>query len=199
MNRTGSDPEAVEQAFRAFHETLAQRPDDPEATFGLGWAHHHQGDHEEAARLYGRALERLYTSSETHSQIEYFARYNLGLLRLREHSYEAAILEFHEATGLRPGEWAAWYRLGLCFAALRRYAEAIDPLARAASLRPDDGDVRFNLGLAHWRAGQHDQADAQWRETVRLRPWLEKAVHRIRRRGSERKGLDDEAAGRQPP
>ena len=63
-----------------------------------------------------------------------------------------------------------YVQYGLYLMDQQRFPEAAALLGHAASLTPGHYDNAFNAAVAHRQAGQLDEAEAWYRQTVRMRP-----------------------------
>jgi tetratricopeptide (TPR) repeat protein len=76
-------------------------------------------------------------------------------------------------------------------AAKADYKAAADEYAKAAALKPSDADLPFNAALAYQNAGAWDQAEGQWRATLKLRPDDVDAISALGASLSELKKFDE--------
>ena len=182
----------LDEAWSSFQKALSFQPEDPVTLNNLGFTRLRQGDLAEAEAWYRKALAAAPDWAELH--------YKLGLaLWLQERVVEAhpqldraAQLDptnalFRDlAAGSAPGPAPPEFREGLArFLAkahrdvgLARFerqdlAGAGTHYARAVALDPADAQARNDLGYVLLLQGQRDEAVAQFREALRLRPDLE--------------------------
>jgi tetratricopeptide (TPR) repeat protein len=87
------------------------------------------GQHQEAIRSYGQALEidpNLYK-----------ALGNCGVALSQLDETEQAIAIYQEAIKIRPNYYQAWYNCGIAFNHLGQYEKAIESYNRAINIQPD--------------------------------------------------------------
>ena len=91
-------------------------------------------------------------------------RHQAGDLSEAERIYREQVLN------RRPGHPGALHYLGVIHLQRRQFETAIDLLARAAAALPNDAGVRINLANALKAAGRLSQAEATYRDALRLNP-----------------------------
>jgi tetratricopeptide (TPR) repeat protein len=77
---------------------------------------------------------------------------------------------YNRALQIRPQSWRTLYDLGVIEVAQRRYPPAVLHLRRAVSLKPDSVNARIALGTALRESGQLGEAEAQFREILKMDP-----------------------------
>jgi tetratricopeptide (TPR) repeat protein len=97
-------------------------------------------------------------------------RFYRGLAGLQVGLVDAARQEFTQATGLAPGEPAAWANLGLAHLRLGDFDAAGPAIERAAALAPASGDIAFLMGRLETARGRREEGIAHLRRAVELDP-----------------------------
>ena len=149
---------------------------DADRWFHRGMAAEIEGEPEEAADAYHRALRSLPAFAE--------ALYNLGNLELRQEKFSEAEHHFREAVSHHPDMIPAWYNLGHVLAETGRMEEAIEALKRASALSPEWADPHFNLAVCFEELERHREAAVEWRAYLALESegdWAEMARAHLRR------------------
>jgi len=98
----------------------------------------------------------------------------LGMALVELGEIEGAILAFHGAIGLDPGQAAVWSNLGSALKILGRFEDAMTAHDRALALAPHDPMLRQNRAVTLLRAGRMAEAwpDYEARLAGRERPGL---------------------------
>lgn len=158
------------EAARQFERVIAGvSPDDEHAMptvvsacFALGTIRTEQGNFQEAAALFGRAIELYPMRAELH------AAYGSVLAELGR--LEEAVTSLQRAARLAPNLPQVQYNLGTILGYLGRFAEAVPRLELALDEASDDADLRNNLGFALIRLGQWDRAREHLERAITLAP-----------------------------
>jgi tetratricopeptide (TPR) repeat protein len=124
---------------------LEQFPDDPHSNYDLGVAL--LGAHRlEEARV---AVERAVTHSDPHAIQLPLAHGTLGVIDLKMHEYNEAVVQLQQAVAADGTLWAARYNLACAYARTGRLADAYDVLEALLAKQPQyaalaarDGELR---------------------------------------------------------
>ena len=191
--------EEQDTALATARETLAQKPDDPDAAITLAdllRADEHYdesakvldgliGDKPEAADwklLYMRATDfeesGHWADAERDLQVALKIRPDEPeLLNFLGYSWidrgvrlPEAIAMVQKAVDLQPQSGAMIDSLGWGYYRMGDYPAAVDKLEAAIVLEPGDPDVNNHLGDAYWRVGRKIEAGFQWRRVLTLDP-----------------------------
>jgi tetratricopeptide (TPR) repeat protein len=111
----------------------------------------------------------LYRQALAHTERNYVAHNNLGVLLAQDGRIDEAQSHFEAAVAIVPGYAQAEDNLGTLLMKRARVAEAI-PHFESARARSADPEIRNNLGNALIEAGRKDEGVAQLEEAIRLRP-----------------------------
>ena len=137
--------------------------------FAAGLAATRAGNYEAAVRRFNEAIELHPKCHECH--------HNLGLAYTEMEDYENAEAAFQRALQVKPDHVPAYQGLAVIYTAQRRVGEAAEASAQVTKLMSgaSQGGARdpatvFNQGLISWNAGNIDEAQAQFQETLRLDP-----------------------------
>jgi tetratricopeptide (TPR) repeat protein len=139
-------------------------PDSFRARLALGDHSARQGDHREADRYFGEAVERLPRSAA--------ARFGRASARMALGDFAGAAEDYVVGLETDRGYPEAHYNLGKALFELGRSREAIGEFNRALQMKPDFAEAFNERGLAHASLGQYDAADANFEKAVELAPDL---------------------------
>ncbi|MGZ5482205.1 MAG: trypsin-like peptidase domain-containing protein [Pyrinomonadaceae bacterium] len=99
--------------------------------------------------------------------VEFFRN---GLTFLSKDDCQGALPYFQKATDADSAYAEAWAQTGFCHEKLRRHADAIEASKKAVSIRPT-ADSYFNIGLANYYLKQYREAEAAYRQAIKLDPY----------------------------
>ncbi len=159
--------EATASYFQAYRldETRAR------TAAGLGLASVRRGAIPESLPWFRRAVELEPRSVE---YLRYLAE-AAGTLRL----YDEVRWCCDRILQINPNEPVAHNALGYILQLADRHHEARDHYTAAIRLHPEFSTARFNLGVLHEEIGELDEAEAQYRETLRIEPTNHTAMARL--------------------
>jgi len=147
-------------AVQALQSYLAQRPDDTNAQFQLGYAYSETQRWEEAQAAYQKAITLDPKLAPAHL--------NLGLVLL-EREPAAAVEPFRHAAGLQPEKSRPRFLLGLAYERSGNLAAAIEQYRAAEKIEGKDYEVRFASARALLRSDRAAEAEAEFREALAIR------------------------------
>src|SRR5688572_31917194 len=98
------------------------------------------------------------------------SRRQLGLVFATQANIDGAIIEFRRAIALRPTSPAPYSAMGVALMNAARYEEAVNVLSDAATRFPDNVQVYQRLGTAYQFLGNTDEAIANYRKAIAIRP-----------------------------
>ena len=148
---------AAEQEYEA---ALRVEPEAYDALLGLARLRRIRLACEQAVALYQRA-ERLKPSFE--------AAYGLGVCRLQQQDFAAALASLEQAVARDPGAPEAWVSLGSARLGAGRAAEAVPALERAIALEPRMGEAYYVLGRVYQSTGDATRAREAYERARQLR------------------------------
>lgn len=176
---------AFDGPLRFWTELAERHPESGWSWFHLGRTHYRDGDLEAALAAYARAESVGFERADLYV--------DLSAARLDRGDWQAAARAAEHAVALEPGHVQALANLGAARLQLGAHAEAAEALDAALDPR---GSVHFRyadpgaetafrarihelLGTARYALGERAQADAEWREAIRLDPtrqgaWLKR-------------------------
>ena len=93
-----------------------------------------------------------------------------GLSFLSKDDCQSALPYFQKATEADSGYAEAWAQAGFCHEKLGRHTEAIESSRKAVSIRPS-AESYFNIGLANYYLKQYREAEAAYRQAIKLDPY----------------------------
>jgi tetratricopeptide (TPR) repeat protein len=148
-------------AIKALDEALRLQPDDAVAYKNRGLAYQRKGNLTAAQADYEKALSIRPNDSQAYS--------NLGGLFLSLRSPRRAAEACEKAIAIEPKNADAHHNLGLARFELGKYAAAAESFRQALALRPLAGTY-FHLALALERLGRLEEAEAAYRDSLKLQP-----------------------------
>lgn len=150
-----------EEALGHYKAALALKPDLADAHRNLGILYMSQQRDAEAAAAFEEALRQ----GEDHR-----AHDALGVIRLRQGRAEEALAEFEKAVRLKPDFAPAHVHRGEYYAERKDWARAASAFAEAVRLAPSNPDSSNALARALASAGRPDEAAAELRRILAVRP-----------------------------
>jgi len=135
--------------------------------------------HHTAVAHWGRGMYE--TAAKEFEALGPAATANLGMMRLSQRRYEAALPHLERAARLEPDSPRLRYLLGKCLLGLERTDEAIAELSAAARLDPKEPAIPLRLSEAYLLAGRGGPARAELRRVLALRPDHGSALNRLGR------------------
>jgi tetratricopeptide (TPR) repeat protein len=155
----------VDEAKDRLEKVAASYPEDIEALVVLADVGRDSKNWEEAARNYGRAIERLPVLQERHWSL-FYAR---GIAYEQSKQWPLAEADLLKSLELRPDHPQVLNYLAYSWVDRNENLErAKDMLIKAVSLRPRDGFIVDSLGWLYYRLGEYDQAVMQLEKAVSL-------------------------------
>ena len=149
-------------SFTLFKHTLTVAGPSVAAEDALGLAMHNNGQLDEAAAHFEKALQM--------QPDDYLALLNMGVIRFYQGRVPEAIEYAQAAIRSDAGAAKAHNLLGMALANQNRNEEAFDEMRRAVELAPKDPDIRNGLGLTLARLSRIPEAIDQFHEALRLNP-----------------------------
>ena len=146
-----------------------------EQAMALGAALMRQGERDEAAACYRRALMLKPDDATAH--------YNLGVVLRDQGGWTQGEAEFRHALALRPDHAEAHNNLGIVLQQQDRLEEATHCYRRALSLNPGHAKARYNLALALAHQGEIEQAATHYRHALALKPDYVRAHYNLALQG----------------
>ncbi len=154
-----------------FSHALAVTPDNIFAEYNLGQALDLQGNKEEAAAHYARALALRPRRIEAARNSQYAAHYNWGIiLANQQRKFTEAEAQFRAALRAKPDFWQAHESLGEVLLAMDRLDEAVAEFRTWVRQTPSNQQAWQHLGTALERQGKGDDAAKAYEEAARLTP-----------------------------
>lgn len=154
-----------DEAVAWLEEVAAQYPDDIEAMVVLADMFRDQKDWAEAARQYGRAVDRLQNYENRHWSL-FYAR---GIAYEQSKQWKNAEADLLKSLELRPDYPPVLNYLAYSWVDRDENLEqAKEMLIKAVSLRPRDGFIVDSLGWLYYRLGEFEDAVIQLENAVSL-------------------------------
>ena len=164
------------QAKQLYGSILAQAPDDPEASIGLGETELLLGEYRAALDHSRKAVEL----AGERADLEARARHNAGVALLFTGRPNEAEQELEAAVEADPRSWRAWSALGRARDAREAWEEARAAYEKALALAPNEGAVLNNFGMSKLSAGDPDGAAALFVRALEASPDLAAAETNLR-------------------
>jgi len=141
-----------EEAIPYFEKYCAGEPDDPRGKLALASAHFHNYQ----TKLASKELEQLVNNPSTAAG----ARYQLGLVAIRQGDFQRAASELEQAVRLKQDYAEAYAELGFAYLQLDRLDEARTALESSLKLQPDGRRANMTL-LTYFRKAGDPRAKEQ--------------------------------------
>lgn len=143
-------------------DVLAKNPDFWEGHNDLGLAFAQNGQLDEAAAEFQKALQLSPTFAKGHS--------NLGNVLLRKGQFSDAVAEYQKALEMDPHDPAGCLGLGNAYFQMGRFVDAIAQFEEALKIDPEQAEAHNNLGTALLQKGRIGDAIAEYREALKITP-----------------------------
>ncbi|MCA9729333.1 MAG: tetratricopeptide repeat protein, partial [Candidatus Eisenbacteria bacterium] len=153
---------------------------DANSDYLLGLRLSRNGQHEDAIRIFHRALELDPASGE--------AWHGIGVAMAAQGRLTEATEAYRHALETMPLSTWTYYNLGVCLEQLERFSEAAEAFGAAVSLQPDDANLRYRWGAVLARLGRTADAVEQLESAVRIDSGLQPATALLRRLRAEQEG-----------
>lgn len=150
------------ETIRLHRALLKRQPQNPLATYHLGFAYGMLGDQADEIRAYRRAIAL--------GLVRWDLFLNLGIACLHTHDLEGAIHFLQLATLLGPGHPESHFNLALAYERLRMLDSAEREVLVSLWLDPKQVDARNMLAVIHAEQGDETDASAEWRDLLRASP-----------------------------
>ena len=158
-------------------------PATPRSIIASALEQHRNGNLDEAAALYRKALELEPKNSD--------ATRLLGVLARQQRKFETASEFLHAAVAFNPKSAEAHQDLALLYFDLRLFSQAERILERAVKLNPSSPDAWHNLGNTRSALWDLDRADACFQQTLQLNPELAETRRSLEGLQVQRRELED--------
>jgi len=116
------------------------------------------------------SLSELVVASSRDKRAKAVEFFRDGLSFLSKDDCEKALPYFQRATESDNGYAEAWAQTGFCNEKLGRHTEAIEASKKAVNIRPS-AESYFNIGLANYYLKQYRDAEAAYRQSIKLDPY----------------------------
>lgn len=157
------------EAIASFKKTLSIDPGFSEAHNYMGKVYEVQGKIEAAIGEYHKALENSeYVTPE-------LPHLNLGLLYIKQESYDDALREFKDVLLFDPENITAHNELGKVYYQKGKLKEAIASYQEAIQRAPAYLDAHYNLAFSYLKKGSKDLAAKEFRKVIELSPQSQSA------------------------
>lgn len=155
------------QARQFYLQALAERPDAPDAHYGLATAAFLLGDLETAA-FHFKEVTRL-------DPLRAGAHINLGAVFNRLNQLDDAVKSLQRGIQLDSRRAEAYYNLGVAYRRKNQAELAIQAYREATRLNPRMADAHYNLGNLLYEIGRFSQAIQHYKQALDVHPQFDKA------------------------
>ncbi|HXT63994.1 MAG TPA: trypsin-like peptidase domain-containing protein [Pyrinomonadaceae bacterium] len=118
----------------------------------------------------GMSLGELVSATSRNKRARAVEFFRNGLTFLSKDDCQGALPYFQKAADADNGYAEAWAQMGFCHEKLGRHNEAIEASKRAVNIRPS-AESYFNIGLANYYLKQYREAEAAYRQSIKLDPY----------------------------
>ena len=159
--------ERFDEALRLYDVLAEDWPDEVEPLVDKGDLLRRNERFEEAARAYGRALDRMAPDDEQRWPV----LYRRGIAHERSKAWPQAEADFLRALDLEPEQPEVLNYLGYSWLDRGENIErAVGMIREAVRQRPDDGYIVDSLGWGYYLLGRYQDAVQELERAVELRP-----------------------------
>jgi protein O-mannosyl-transferase len=151
-----------QDSFTVFKHAIEATENNYFAHNHLGMAYLRDGNEEEAASEFAKAVEIAPGYDAANA--------NLGAYYAGRKQYDKALPYLQAAVRVNPSKVGCRANLGTVYTYLGRLDEATAEFRRALEIDPDDAQARLNLSRALCRAGNTAEMLAEWRAVIRIVP-----------------------------
>src|SRR5581483_352932 len=151
----------LDQAAERFKQSIAAKPNDPEAHYNLGTLYLRRNASQEGRQYLEQAIKLRPNYPEAWN--------NLGMLAAQEGHPDEALRDFQQSLSLNPDYAVALVNLGNLYRRQKSFQEAEELLSRALELEPDDPEVNYSFGMLHAQQNQIERATQFLEKAVSLR------------------------------
>src|ERR1043165_288710 len=116
------------------------------------------------------SLSELVSATSRNKRAHAVEFFRNGLTFLSKDDCQGALPYFQKAAEADNAYAEAWAQMGFCHEKLGRHNEAIDASKKAVSIRPS-AESYFNIGLANYYLKQYREAEAAYRQAIKIDPY----------------------------
>jgi tetratricopeptide (TPR) repeat protein len=118
----------------------------------------------------GQSLGELVAATSRNKRARAVDLFRDGLTFLSKDDCQNALPYFQKATEADSGYAEAWAQTGFCHEKMGRHSEAIEASKKAVNIRPS-AESYFNIGLANYYLKQYREAEAAYRQAIKIDPY----------------------------
>ncbi len=164
------DAGKLDKAEEIYQRILTISPKHTETLYQLGKLVLKSGRAELAINLLRKAIQ-LEPSSLHYSSLAYALTLNA--------QHEEAIVYYHKAIALNPGDSTIYNNLGLQLSTIHRYGEAIFFLQKSIALNPRQDAALGNLAICLMRQGHYNEAINYFLKAIKINPAIALYYHNL--------------------
>ncbi|MGM0648225.1 MAG: tetratricopeptide repeat protein [Bacteroidota bacterium] len=160
----------LDKTKQTLETILIDDPENVKALLQLSKLHLYGGKHDQAFRYLSQA-KRL-------SRDDYRIYFLSGLIHKDQGNIEKAKQDFHRATELNQGLFAAWTQLGLT-ALDQNDTLAVRYFSNALDVKPESEQALYNLGVVYQNYGRYSKAIQLYNQLLDVNPKSEKGYYNL--------------------
>jgi tetratricopeptide (TPR) repeat protein len=116
------------------------------------------------------SLSELVSATSRNKRAHAVEFFRNGLTFLSKDDCQGALPYFQKAAEADNAYAEAWAQMGFCHEKLGRHGEAIEASKKAVNIRPSP-ESYFNIGLANYYLKQYREAEAAYKQSIKLDPY----------------------------
>ena len=118
----------------------------------------------------GMSLSELVSATGRNKRARAVEFFRNGLTFLSKDDCQSALPYFQKAADADNGYAEAWAQMGFCHEKLGHHNDAIEASKKAVNIRPS-AESYFNIGLANYYLKQYREAEAAYKQSIKLDPY----------------------------
>ncbi|MCC7139388.1 MAG: tetratricopeptide repeat protein [Planctomycetes bacterium] len=166
LTAKGAAEEGLKRAVDLYKKALDVKPTPPalRAWYGLGWAYERLGQLKEAGEAYREAALLSPTDAAIVNSV--------GVVLLKQKSFQSALLQFRKAIDLDPKSPEAYLNVAMVAEQQTDWNEAIKQYQKVLGMKGQEGNVRalLNCAFDHEALSQYKKAEELLLRVRQLRP-----------------------------
>ena len=143
-------------------QLLAEYPTSADLLNILGSCHRSRGEHEEAIKVYKKAIQLHPNFASAHN--------NLGITYKEIRDFQSAIDHYKIAINLNPAMASAHNNIGVVYMKLEMFEKSVEHFTQALELKPNYADALNNIGTAHFSMGDYELAQKFFEKALSTQP-----------------------------
>jgi tetratricopeptide (TPR) repeat protein len=162
-----------EADIESWRSKVREKPQDPSAHLGLGYAYQNAGRYDKALDEYATVLEK--------DPRDTAALYNRGVVYLKLDVGRKAEESFWAVLAVEPTHVLAAKELGEYYTGKKQFRSAVRAVRPAAEAHPEMSDLQYLMGLSYEKLGNKEWAIARYKAALKYTPDLQPAIEGLKR------------------